>query len=184
VSPLEQRAPRLDVGSDPRHVAIIGMMAVGKTTVGRMLADDLQREFVDLDQVLINKHAISIAEMFEEFGEAWFRAEEAAEIAAVLDRTEPIVFSLGGGAVTTPASRTLLHDRAFVVWLRASPTTLLARVGDASTRPLLAADPEGSIRRLDAARKDFYAQTAHYALSVDRRSARWVATAIKRRVSL
>ncbi len=168
--------------ADHRHIALIGMMAVGKTTVGRLLADTLDRQFVDNDASLVESEGASIAEIFERHGETYFRALEQQRIAELLAQPEPIVFSLGGGAVVAEANRTLLKAASFVVWLRADPKTLLARIGDASTRPLLAVDPGGALRRLDEERRELYAQTAHYAIEVDRRTARWVAAAIARRV--
>jgi shikimate kinase len=158
------------------------MMAVGKTTIGRMVAQDLKRPFVDLDQLITEEAGQSVSQIFAAEGEAGFRQRELAALSTVLSRSEPQVVSLGGGAVTTPACRELLRDQAFVIWLRATPATLLARIGDPSTRPLLAADPEGAVKRLDAARRDLYAEVAHYALSVDSRSPRWVASVLIRRL--
>jgi shikimate kinase len=158
------------------------MMAVGKTTVGRLVAAEIGRNFVDLDQLMVDERSMSVAQMFAEHGEAWFRALEADTLERVLNTEDPLVVSLGGGAVTTPRCCELLSAHAFVVWLRANPTTVLSRIGDPSTRPLLAADPEGAVRALDAARKDLYSSVAHLALSVDRRTPRWVASTIVRRL--
>ncbi len=165
-----------------RHIALVGMMAVGKTTVGRLLAARLNRPFLDLDQAMVEEKGITVAQMFADHGEAWFRDLEATTLSSALSRTTPTVISLGGGAVTTPLCCDLLKKHAFVVWLRASPATVLARIGDASTRPLLAKDPEGAVKALDSARRDLYASVAHFAISVDRRTPRWVASSIARRV--
>ncbi len=167
---------------ETRHVALVGMMAVGKTTVGRIVATDIGRPFVDLDQVIVEEQGMTVSEMFETRGEQWFRTVEADTLERVLGSQEPHVISLGGGAVTTERCRQLLSAHAFVVWLRANPATVLSRIGDPSSRPLLAKDPEGSVRALDAARKDLYASVAHLALSVDRRTPRWVASSIVRRL--
>jgi shikimate kinase len=167
---------------DPRHIALIGMMAVGKTTVGRILAEKVNRTFVDNDALVVERVGLSIAEIFAVHGEAYFRVAERDAIEDTLKRKEPVVLSLGGGAVVAPENRGLLRSGAFVVWLRADPITLLARIGDGSSRPMLAADPAGALLRLDEERRDLYASTAHFALEVDRRSARWLAAAIARRV--
>lgn len=167
---------------ETRHVAFVGMMAVGKTTVGRIVANDIGRPFVDLDQMMVEEQGLTVSQMFSTHGEAWFRALEATTLERVLSRTGPLVVSLGGGAVTTSRCRELLSAHAFVVWLRANPSTVLARIGDPSSRPLLAKDPEGSVKALDAQRRDLYASVAHLALSVDRRSPRWVASSVVRRL--
>ncbi len=175
------RQPRVE-GVDHRHIALIGMMAVGKTTVGRILAEKLERPFVDNDAFVVEREGKSIASIFADHGETYFRQCEHDAIIELLARTEPSVVSLGGGAVVRPDNRDHLRAGAFVVWLRADPLTLLSRLGDTSTRPLLAADPAGSLVRLDDERRELYAQTAHYALEVDRRTARWLASAIARRM--
>ncbi len=177
-----KRARRRVRDVEARHVALVGMMAVGKTTVGRIVATDIGRPFVDMDQVIVEEQGMSVSDMFATHGEPWFRAIEADTLERVLQRQEPHVISLGGGAVTTERCRDLLSAHAFVVWLRANPATVLSRIGDPSTRPLLAKDPEGSVRALDAARKDLYASVAHLALSVDKRTPRWVASSIVRRL--
>jgi shikimate kinase len=171
------------VAAETRHIAIVGMMAVGKTTVGRILAGQVNRRFVDLDQVIVEQQQMTVAEIFATHGEAWFRELETVTLATVLADPSPLVISLGGGAVTTQGSRDLLQGHCFVVWLRASPATVLSRIGDPQTRPLLAKDPVAAIKQLDLARRDTYASVAHYALSVDRRTARWVAGCIARRVN-
>ncbi len=179
-----RRAPRVKRQSvEPRHVAIIGMMAVGKTTVGRVLAARLGRTFVDIDAAIVERTGKSVAKVFAEEGEAWFRSLEHDVIVETLAGTSPSVISLGGGAVLAESNRAALRNGAFVVWLRAEPETLLSRIGDPSTRPLLAADPIGTVQRLDVERRELYAQTAHYAVEVDRRSARWVAGTIARRMA-
>lgn len=167
---------------DGRHIALIGMMAVGKTTVGRILAEMLGRRFVDNDLTVIDACGKSIAEVFIDHGEPFFRTAEHDALVSTLNSPDPVVLSLGGGAVVTETNRKALRASAFVVWLRADPVTLLSRIGDASSRPLLANDPEGALRRLDDERRDLYAETAHYAIEVDRRTARWVANSIARRM--
>lgn len=179
------RSGRTDriVVNELRHVAIIGMMAVGKTTVGRVLAEKLGRTFVDVDAAIVEQTGKSVAKIFAEDGEAFFRSLEHDIIVKMLAASVPSVISLGGGAVLAESNRVALRNGAFVVWLRADPETLLSRIGDPTSRPLLADDPVGTLLRLDLERRELYAQTAHYAVEVDRRSARWVATTIARRMA-
>ncbi len=180
--PSRPRARRRVRDVESRHVALVGMMAVGKTTVGRIVAAEIGRPFVDMDQIIVEEQGMTVSQMFATHGEPWFRRVEADTLERVLAATEPQVVSLGGGAVTTERCRELLSAHAFVVWLRANPATVLSRLGDPSSRPLLAHDPEGAVRALDAARRDLYASVAHLALSVDRRTPRWVASSIVRRL--
>jgi shikimate kinase len=177
-----QRASIETIDTESRHIAIVGMMAVGKSTVGRLLSVRLGRPFIDLDHVMVEQTGMTVSQIFATHGEVWFRELEAEVLNTALHEVVPSVISLGGGAVTTERCRDLLKAHAFVVWLRASPATVLARIGDASSRPLLAKDPENAVKMLDMARRDLYASVAHFAISVDRRTPRWVAGSIARRV--
>jgi shikimate kinase len=167
---------------ETRHVVLIGMMAVGKTTVGRLVATHLERPYIDLDQLIVERDGRPIPEIFREDGESGFRAREHDALREALSSSTPIVLSLGGGAVLASGNRALLADHSFVVWLRAEPSTLIERIGDPATRPLLAVDPIGTLERLDVERRDIYAAAAHYAISVDGRTPRWVSSVIARRV--
>ena len=143
------------------------MMGAGKSSVGRLLAQQLGRRFVDTDACIVTQSGMVVAALFEAHGEARFRAIESDVMAASLDETDPSILSLGGGVVLSAQNRTALHERSIVVWLRATPETLIARVGNATTRPLLADDPERVIRRLDAERRSLYADCADIVVDVD-----------------
>ncbi|MER3452509.1 MAG: hypothetical protein C4344_02140, partial [Acidimicrobiia bacterium] len=125
-----------------RHLVLVGMMGVGKTSVGRLVAARLGREFVDTDAAVQVRTGRSVRELFESFGEAAFRDAESEALAAALGRSEPAVIAAGGGAVLRRENRELLAG-ATVVWLRAGLATLLGRVGSGTHRPLLDTDPVG-----------------------------------------
>ena len=141
-----------------RPIYLIGMMGVGKSTVGPLLALRLGREFVDTDLEIERRAGRSIAEIFDREGEATFRRleVEAVEVAS----SRPAVIALGGGALVQPGALERLSGRGDLVYLRASAETLLERIGDPSSRPLLAGLGEsGCTARLQALldeRRPFY----------------------------
>ncbi len=157
------------VGSAPwsRHIVLVGMMASGKTTVGRFLAAQLDRQLLDLDSVLVEGMGMSISEAFDLHGEAWFRSQESAALVEVLRRPEPTIVSPGGGVVLAARNREVLKRSARNVWLRATPETIIRRVGSGSGRPLLAGNTEDRVRRIDAERRGLYAEVATVVVDVD-----------------
>jgi 3-dehydroquinate synthetase/shikimate kinase len=139
------------------HVALIGFMGAGKTTTGSALARLLERPFVDVDDELEHRHASTIPELFEQRGELWFRNAEAELTRELLDRPEPTVLALGGGAVMRAETREALARRAFTVMLAVDPDEAWARVS-ATGRPL--ARDEESFRGLFDERLPVYHETA------------------------
>jgi shikimate kinase len=150
------------------HLVLVGMMGAGKSSVGRRIARRTGRRCIDLDQQIEQAAGRTIPEIFAAEGEAAFRALETATLRTVLGADEPAVVAVGGGAVLPSENRRLMRDRAFVVWLRATPETLLERVGDGRGRPLLADDPGEVITRLVTERADAYLDAAHEIVDVDR----------------
>jgi shikimate kinase len=155
-------------GGRPRHVVLVGAMGVGKTTVGRRLARELQRPFADADEQLELRAGRTIPVIFREDGEQAFRRLESEVLADLLGQPDPLVVAVGGGVVTGPENRALLGRRAFVVWLRASPGFLAAR-SDPTHRPLLAGepDPAATLERLIAARTPLYEEVADATIDVE-----------------
>src|SRR5690606_27867321 len=157
-----------DQGARDRHVVLVGLMGVGKSTVGRRLAKELARPFADVDEQVELRAGLVIPRLFEERGEEAFRTLEAEVLADLLDRPEPLVVAAGGGAVTRAENRARLRAaRAVVVWLQASPAFLAART-DPTHRPLLAGDdPAGALARLLAERRPLYAAAADLAVDAE-----------------
>lgn len=145
-------------------------MGAGKTSVGKRAAKRLGRRHVDLDHAVERSAGATIPELFAAEGEEGFRRREHDELVARLASEEPLVLSTGGGAVLREDNRAAMRAGGFVVWLRATPATLLARVGDGSGRPLLAGDPLGNLTRLAEERSGAYEAAAHAVIDVDRRS--------------
>jgi shikimate kinase len=153
----------------PGHVVLVGLMGSGKTTVGRRLARQLDRDFVDADVALEETAGRSIAAIFADDGEAAFREIECDVLSSLLDRPEPVVVAAGGGAVVAEANRTRLADPSVtVVWLDASPAFLASRAQAKAHRPLLASgDPRETFVRLHAERAPLYAEVADLVVDVE-----------------
>jgi shikimate kinase len=124
-------------------------MGAGKSTVGRILAGESGRSFVDSDDAIERRVGRTIAEIFASDGEAFFRRIEAETIDALSN--EPAVIALGGGALTSPGMLEKLVERGDLVYLQACVDVLMARIDDPSSRPLLAGlDAEGRRAKLSA----------------------------------
>lgn len=120
-------------------IVITGFMGTGKSTVAPLVAQRLNRPFVDLDALIEQQTGRTIADMFAEEGEAAFRRVEHTALQHVLN-TPNIVVATGGGALLAPSARRFATQRAIVIELRARPETILARLGADTGRPLLDGD--------------------------------------------
>lgn len=138
-----------------RHLVLIGFMASGKTTIGQLLAERLERLFIDLDDWICRRVGMTIPEYFDQHGEKAFRRVESELLGGVL-KESPSVIALGGGAFCSPENREMIRSRGVSVWLDI-PFELAAErcLGDDS-RPL-ARDP-GRFRRLFDDRLSLYAK--------------------------
>jgi shikimate kinase len=143
---------------------LVGLPGSGKSTVGALVAERLGREFLDFDRVIERRHGDTIASIFAQFGETRFRALERELTAEVVERSKPSVLAPGGGWITIPEGVALLRPHGVLVYLRASPKVVLARLGAATaTRPLLAGVPKPleALERLLAERGPLYADADH-----------------------
>lgn len=141
----------------PRPIVLIGLMGVGKTTVGRRLAQRLHLPFVDADNEIEAAAGMTIAEIFERFGEDHFRDGERRVIARLIDGT-PKVIATGGGAFLNAETRALILDQSIAIWLDAPPHVLAERVAKRDHRPLLRGkDPLKVLTELAAVRNPIYA---------------------------
>lgn len=142
----------------PCTVALVGLMGAGKSAIGKRLAVRLGLPFVDADDEIERAAGCSIAEFFERFGEAEFRAGERRVISRLLDET-PHVLSTGGGAYMDPETRALMKQKALTVWLRADLDVLYDRVKRRGHRPLLRqGEPREILARLMGQRYPVYAE--------------------------
>ena len=156
---------------DPsRHIVLIGPMGAGKSTIGKRLARDLGRPFIDSDQVIRERTGVEIARIFDVEGEAGFRQREKDVIADLLNEP-PCVLATGGGAVLDADTRTRLWDQGIVVYLETSVAEQLRRTGKDKRRPLLQTEnPQERLEALMAERQPLYETTAHVTVSTDRGS--------------
>jgi shikimate kinase len=150
-----------------RPVAFVGLMCSGKSSLGKRVAAALGVPFVDADREIEATEGRTVADIFAADGESAFRAVEERTLSRLLDEPGVRVVATGGGAVLSPATRAVLHDRAVVFWLRGSPAILASRARPDGSRPLLADDPRGTLERLSAERGPLYAEVAHHVLDVD-----------------
>jgi shikimate kinase len=140
------------------NVALIGFMGTGKTLLGRMLAHRWGWRFVDTDALVEQKVGCSVAQIFERFGEEYFRQQET-EVLRSLENLHRVVIATGGGVPTRTDNVISLRRHAVIVWLTAQPEVILQRVQPIHTRPKLAsaAEPLAEIRRLMSERETAYA---------------------------
>lgn len=140
-----------------RTVVLVGMMGSGKTAIGRALAARLEVPFVDSDTAIEEAAALSIAEIFERDGEAFFRKREAEVLRRLLSG-EPGIVSTGGGAFLAEGNRQAIAEMGIAVWLDAKLDTLWERVRHKDTRPLLrTADPKATLTKIYKERTPVYA---------------------------
>ncbi|MGH9039478.1 MAG: shikimate kinase [Acidimicrobiia bacterium] len=172
---------------EARHLALIGMMGVGKSSAGRRLALRLGRPFIDTDKMVEDRAGKSVAAIFADDGEPAFRVLEAETVREVLDAEPWAVVAFGGGAVLDPVTCDRARERALVVWLQAPPRELARRVSAAQrrsgglARPLLeAGSPEATLEAIATEREACYRAAAHVLIDTSGRTSGQVATAVLR----
>ncbi len=153
---LQSRKPASAVW-DGRPIVLVGLMGVGKSTVGRRLAQRLRLPFVDADEEIEAAAGMTIAEIFDRFGEPYFRDGERRVLARLIDGN-PKVIATGGGAFINDDTRELILTQTTAIWLDAAPEILAERVKRRDTRPLLRdKDPHAVLVDLAAKRNPLYA---------------------------
>jgi shikimate kinase len=155
------------------HLALIGLMGSGKSSVGRLVADALGLPLVDVDDAIQARTGRDVEALWREGGEAAYRPLEQAVVLDALDPAHPSVLAAPGGIVVDDvALAALTAPHVGVVYLRADPAVLAERVrDDPQPRPLLDGDPAGVLADLYAARDHRYGAVAHLVVPIDELSA-------------
>jgi shikimate kinase len=162
-----------------RAIVLVGLMGAGKTTVGRRLAEKLDVPFVDADHEIELAAGKTVAEIFSDHGEPYFREGERKVIARLLENGAQIL-ATGGGAFMNPETRGNIRAQGVSVWLKADLALLMKRVKKRSDRPLLRNDdPEGVMRKLMDARYPVYGEADITVESRDAAHSSMVAEVVK-----
>jgi len=161
------------------NIVLIGMRGSGKTTVGKILAPKMGREFIEMDELITRKAGLSISEIVEKYGWEKFREIEEEITSEVAGRVN-IINASGGGVVTREKNIATLKKKGVMVWLQAGVDTLVRRIGEDSERPPLV---EGRGRREAMEltlkeRKPLYQQAADLAINTENKTPEEVAEAI------
>jgi shikimate kinase len=156
------------------HLVLVGLAGAGKSTVGELLADALQRSFLDFDMEITRRCGMSVPEIFGQKGEGYFRELETM-LTRELAETGGMVLAPGGGWILNDENRSLLSPLARMIYLKVSPEVALHRMGAATAgRPLLnRPDPRGELERLLEVRRPLY-ELAEITVVVDRLDAQRV----------
>jgi shikimate kinase len=159
---------------------LIGPMGAGKTTLGRVIANELGYPFFDSDRVIEERTGVDIPTIFDYEGEQGFRDRES-KIINELTQLKKVVLATGGGAVLRKENRDRLAQRGFVIYLKVSVKSQLERTSRDKSRPLLQIeDPEAKLRELADARRPLYEGTCDFSVHTDERHMRALKSSIIR----
>lgn len=152
-----------------RHIVLVGLPGAGKTTVGKLVADKLGTQVVDIDALVVRKMQMPVSRIFAEYGETRFREVEAEAMRQALAGT-PTVITPGGGWAAQPGALEEVRGSCYLVYLRTMAVTAAKRSADYGRPLLMGEDPVEKMRQLLKERDAFYSQ-AHSELKADVKSA-------------
>ncbi|MCX5692939.1 MAG: shikimate kinase [Candidatus Omnitrophica bacterium] len=149
-----------------RNIILVGFMGTGKSAAGRLLAEKLNMDFVELDEIIETREKMSIKDIFEKKGEPYFRLVEK-EVAKKASSRKNIIISAGGGAIVDEENFKNLKQSGTIICLKASPATILKRTKGLENRPLLnIPDPKKQIEELLRKREAYY-NKADFSIETD-----------------
>lgn len=165
-----------------QNIFLVGLMAVGKSTVGRLLAESMHKEFYDTDHVIEERAGADLAWIFDVEGEVGFRDREQ-EVVDELTQCDDIVMATGGGVVLRLCNRKVLASRGVVIHLDSPLERLVERTRRDKRRPLLQqGEPRKTLRRLREERAPLYTEISDYRFVTDRHGPKVLAQAIEERL--
>ena len=145
-----------------RNIYLVGFMGTGKTTVGKILAKKLKKEFVEMDEEIEKKEGRKIVDIFRLFGESYFRKVEKKVLKEIASCSN-LVVSCGGGVVVDEENLKILKKTGIIICLKAIPSVIYERTKKTKERPLLnVPDPLKKIKELLAKRAPFYAKADYF----------------------
>ncbi len=151
-----------------RHILLVGLPGVGKSTVGRQVAEELGAPLFDIDSLLVREMGMPVAQIFGMVGEQRFREMEQKAVLAAVEAEEPAVIVPGGGWAAQPGHMHAAREFALLIYLRCLPSTAAKRSEEGEVRPLLqGADPVEMMRQLMELREPFY-KLADFELASER----------------
>lgn len=143
------------------HIVVIGFMGSGKTRVGKRLSKDFDLPFIDIDRVIVKKMNMPVKDIFERFGEPFYRALETTAVKALIEDPEQKVISLGSGLPMQEQNEKYMKQLGTVVYLKGSFATLKKRLENSNTDPLIqGSDRDEKIKKLLKQRDPVYAKYA------------------------
>ena len=166
----------------PDNIFLVGLMGAGKTSVGKLLAQRLSKDFYDCDHEIEDATGVKIAVIFEIEGESGFRARESKMLGELANHNN-VLIATGGGAVLSASNRKLLADRGIVVYLRATPADLWRRTRHDKQRPLLKTeDRMARFEQLFAERDPLYLEIADIIVDTGSQSVGALAGKLERKI--
>ena len=164
-----------------RNIVLVGFMGTGKTVVGKALAKEMNRQFLELDEIIEQREKMPIREIFEKKGEPYFRGVEKQVVKEASER-KGVIISAGGGAIIDEDNFKNLKKNGVIVCLEASPDVILSRTKDLKTRPLLnVSDPRKKIEELLQKRVRYY-KKADLSINTDNLTAAQIVDNIKQKI--
>ena len=165
------------------NILLVGPMGSGKTSVGKLLANNLDKKFLDTDEEIMKKTGVDITYIFDMEGEEGFRKRECLALKECLTNNNT-VFSTGGGIVLSKENRNLLKDRGTVVYLQTSISSQVKRTASSNNRPLLQnKDPEETLEKLMLTRGPLYEEIADITIMTDNKSLQEMSKEIERAIN-
>ena len=160
------------------NIFIVGPMGSGKSTVGKIISDELFLDFYDTDEEIEERTGASIDWIFDLEGEDGFRKRESVMLEEMVEKNS-IVLSTGGGIILAASNRELLSSRGTVFYLSTPISVQIERTSKDKDRPLLkGGDPKEILTRLDAERKNFYKSVSDHVVETENKTSQEVATEI------